>query len=294
MTRLLHIPKTFRLQIVSSFLLVLLPVLIFLAVSVEFFLIPSIRENAKQDLTNSTRVLTGSIRASAAATIRNHLKAIAEKNREIAEQHIALVNQGVLSQEEAIKRLRAIFFSQRIGSSGYIYCLNRHGITVVHPNHDIENTDITGFDFVRTQLERKEGYIEYDWQNPGEESPRPKALYMVYYQPLDWIISVSSYREEFYELLDTNDFSDAVSSLHFGESGYAYVFNQEGKMLIHPRLEYLANLSELDPTSDIFAPMLSNGSGSIEYTWQNPGESKSRKKFAVFENVPEYGTCLSG
>ena len=100
---LLHrFSKTFRYQIVSSFLIVLLPVLVFLAVAVEFFLIPSMRQNAKQELTNSTRVLTGSIRASAAATIRNHLKAIAEKNREIAEQHMVLVNQGVLSRAEAV------------------------------------------------------------------------------------------------------------------------------------------------------------------------------------------------
>jgi PAS domain S-box-containing protein len=281
--------KTFRYQIVSSFLIVLLPVLVFVAVTVEVFLIPSIRQNTKQELSNSTRVLTGSIRASAAATIRNHLKAIAEKNREIAEQHMALVNQGVLSREEAVQRLRAIFFSQRIGRSGYIYCLDHQGIAVVHPNKDVENTDIARFDFVRTQLERKEGYVEYDWQNPGEDAPHPKALYMVYFKQLDWIISVSSYRAEFYELLDTNDFRDAVSSLHFGESGYSYVFNKEGKMLIHPKLEYLTGLSQFDPASDIFAPMLASGSGNIEYDWQNPGETELRKKFAVFESVPEYG-----
>ena len=289
MSLLSHVSKTFRYQIATSLFLILVPLLIFLVVAFEFFVIPSLRQNAKQELTNSTRVLTGSIRASAGATIRNHLKAIAEKNREIARQHMALVSQGVLSREEAVQRLRAILFSQRIGNSGYIYCLDHKGTAVVHPNRDVENTDLTGFDFVRTQLARKEGYVEYDWQNPGENEPQAKALYMVYFEPLDWIISVSSYRAEFYELLNTDDFREAVSSLHFGESGYSFVFNREGQMLIHPKLDHLASLSQLDPASDIFAPMLTSGSGNLEYDWKNPEDPAPRRKFAVFESVPEYG-----
>ncbi|MBU1234005.1 MAG: cache domain-containing protein, partial [Proteobacteria bacterium] len=145
------------------------------------------------------------------------------------------------------------------------------------------------FEFVRTQIARKEGYIEYDWQNPGETISRSKALYMVYFEPLDWIISVSSYRDEFYELLDPKDFHDVVSSLQFGESGYAYVFNKEGKALIHPRLEYLTNLLQFSIEPDILESMLSRGSGQIEYTWKNPEELESRRKIAVFESLPEYG-----
>lgn len=272
--------------------MVLLPALILLAVAVEYFLIPSMQQSAKQELTNSTQVLTQSIRASAGALIRNHLKAIAEKNREIANQHLSLVDQGLLTREEAISRLHSILLSQQIGTSGYIYCLNQSGKVVVHPNKEVENTDVTRFEFVREQLKRKEGYLEYDWQNPGEQSSRPKALYMVYVEPLDWIISVSSYRAEFNELLDLKDFRDAVLSLQFGKSGYAYVFNKEGKTLIHPIFSYLTDLTTINPASDVFKPMLTQDSGVIEYAWRNPEESSPRKKIAVFEGVPEYGWII--
>ncbi|MGB3221383.1 MAG: cache domain-containing protein [Desulforhopalus sp.] len=270
----------------------LLPLLIFLAVSTKFFLIPLLRENVKQDLTNSTRLLTSSIRVGAEVAIRNHLKAIAEKNREVAVQHIALVEQGILSKKDAINRIKSIFLSQRIGSSGYIYCLDSNGIAVIHPNDAIENTDNTRFHFVREQLRSKEGYLEYDWQNPGENSPLPKALYMVYFEPLDWIISVSSYKSEFYELLDPKDFREAVSSLEFGESGYAYVFDQEGTILIHPKLKYLRSLFQEESVTEILKPMLSRGSGIIEYAWRNPEESEDRLKIAVFETVSEYGWVI--
>jgi PAS domain S-box-containing protein len=285
-------PGTFRFRIFASFLMALLPLLIFLAVTTEFYLIPSLKKSVKQDLTNSTGLLTSSIRASAGVTIRNHLKAIAEKNREVAEQHLALVEQGILSKEDAVKRLKSIFLSQRIGSSGYIYCLDSGGFTVVHPKEAVEDTDNTRFDFVREQLKSKEGYLEYDWRNPGESSPRPKALYMVYFEPLDWIISVSSYKSEFYELLDPRDFREAVASLQFGESGYAYVFNQDGKILIHPKLNYLNNLSQEASISEILKPMLFRGSGIIEYAWRNPEEPENRRKIAVFESMSEYGWTI--
>jgi PAS domain S-box-containing protein len=289
--KLKKITEMFRYRIVGSFLIVFLPVMIVLAVAVEYFLIPSMQQNIKQELTNSTRVLVDSIRASAGALVRNHLKAIAEKNREIAARHLGMVDQGLLSQEEAVKRLKSIILSQKVGSSGYVYCVDHTGIAVVHPNKNVENenTDNIHFDFVREQLKRKEGYLEYDWQNPGEEYSRPKALYMVYFEPLDWIISVSSYRSEFNELLDPNDFREAVSSLQFGESGYAYVFTKEHKVLIHPSLPYLGDLSQVDSASDIVDQMIAQRSGIIEYTWRNPKESTPRKKIAVFESMPEYG-----
>ena len=52
------------------------------------------------------------------------------------------------------------------------------GIAVVHPDKDVENTDNTEFAFVLEQLKLKEGYLEPEWKNPGEEFPRQNALYM--------------------------------------------------------------------------------------------------------------------
>ena len=60
--------------------------------------------------------------------------------------------------------------------------------------------------FIQAQIKRKEGYLEYNWKNPEENTERPKALYMTYFQPWDWIISVSSYKSEFSKLIDVKDF----------------------------------------------------------------------------------------
>ncbi|MCP3873312.1 MAG: hypothetical protein GY699_09195 [Desulfobacteraceae bacterium] len=83
---------------------------------------------------------------------------------------------------------------------------------------------------------KKIGYIEYNWANPGETTKRPKALYMTHFVPWDWIISVSSYREEFRELLNIDDFNRNILSITFGKTGYSYVMDSKGLMVIHPKL----------------------------------------------------------
>lgn len=281
-----------RSRIFASFLLALLPVLILFIAAIEILLVPAISVDVRQDLANSTQLLKKSIQTGATVAVRNHLKAIADKNAEIVAHHIEQVAQGVMSREEAIRRVRAILLSQRIGTSGYIYCIDSQGIAVIHPNAEVEHTDNTGFDFVRRQIQSKQGYMEYSWKNPGEKTTRSKALYMTYFEPLDWIISVSSYRSEFDELVNINDFRDMVLSLRFGKSGYAYVVNQDGDTLIHPQLSDYNALRQGDLPSEFLQTMIETGAGSIEYNWQNPDEVKSRKKIAVYVTIPEYGWII--
>lgn len=287
-----HQRHTLRKRIFFSFLAVLLPVVVFCVAAIEIFLVPAISATARQELHNATLMLKSAVQTAADVAVRNHLKAIAEKNAEIVTHLLDRVAAGELSLEQAKTRAREILLAQRIGSSGYIYCLDSQGMAVVHPNPGVENTDNTRFAFVREQMARKQGYIEYEWQNPGEERARPKALYMTYVAGLDWIIAVSSYRAEFRELIDIGDFRDLVLSPRFGASGYAYVVNQQGDTLIHPVLYDFNALRQSEQSSTFLRTMLDRGTGTIEYRWRNPGESAISDKIAVFESIAEYGWLI--
>jgi len=279
--------NTLRSRIIFSFFGALLPVLLLIVIGIELLLVPVVMSGIREDLSNSTKVIANSVRTGASMAIRNHLKSIAERHLAIARQFFLLVDQGLISKEDAVARLRKILLGQKVGTSGYTYCINSEGIAVVHPNAGVENTDNIRFGFVRRQIKMKEGYIEYDWQNPGEPSLRPKALYMVYFEPLDWIISVSSYREEFSSLLSADDFKDTVLSLSFGESGYAFVFNRRGDIIIHPVFEGMNILEQDELPSGFAREMLINRSGMVEYVWKNPEDPGYRKKIAVYETIPE-------
>ena len=231
-----RLTRSLRSRFFLSFMAAFLPVVVVLALSVEIFYVPWLKTRSLNELSTATRVLTQAVRAGASVAVRNHLQAIAEAAREITLQHLRLVDQGVLERDEALARVKAILLGQKIGTSGYIYCLNSQGRITLHPSAAVQDSNLSDFDFIREQMKRKEGYIEYDWRNPGEPVARAKALYMTYVPELDWIISVSSYRAEFHELLDPADIRDVVLSARFGKTGYAWVVSHSGEVLIHPKL----------------------------------------------------------
>ncbi|MCG8614750.1 MAG: cache domain-containing protein, partial [Desulfobacterales bacterium] len=192
----------------------------------------------------------------------------------------------------AINIIEEIFLNQSIGISGYIYCLNSKGDVLIHPNDRVKGTNISEFEFVREQMRVKDGYLEYAWKNPGEQEERPKALFMVYYKPLDWIISVSSYRDEFSYLVDINEFRESVLAYQSGNSGYAFVIDEDGNALIHPGFEGSNLLSQPREFSMVIQKILARKEGKFTYMWRNPNENKPREKIIIFRHLPEYGWLI--
>ena len=144
----------------------------------------------------------------------------------------------------------------------------------IYPNFDSKI-------FVRWQ---KKGYIEYDWKNPGETKARSKALYMLYFAPWDWIISVSTYRNEFIHLVNVEDFRKDVLDLHSGPSGYAFVFDGQGNALIHPKLQGVNLLKADNLPSQYLLEMHRHKTGKIIYPWKNPDEVSARLKLVIFNH----------
>lgn len=60
---------------------------------------------------------------------------------------------------------------------------------------------------------------------------------MTYFKPWDWIISASSYREEFSDLVKIEDFRDSILSIRIGKSGYPYIMDSKGTTIVHPYLQ---------------------------------------------------------
>lgn len=282
----------FRNKLLLSFLTVLIPLILIGSLLYYYHMKTIIESNIEKELQASSSSLIDLIHTSADISIKNRLQAIAEKNFEIAEYFYSKHRSGLLTREEAIKTIEEIFLNQSIGISGYIYCLNSQGDLIIHPNDRLKGTNVASYDFIKQQMSLKEGYIEYDWKNPGEAKQRPKALYMIYYKPLDWIISVSSYRNEFNYLVDINEFEKNVLSFKSGKSGYAFVLDMRGNALIHPSLKGKNLLDQdIEPSSSI-QQILSMKSGKLNYMWKNPEEKVAREKIIIFKQLPEYNWII--
>ena len=249
----------------------------------------SIESNIESELKNSTNTILNMVRTSAAVSLKNYFRAVAEQNKDAAAYFYSKYQQGIFTEQEAKQEAASFFLGQVIGNSGYIYCIDSKGVIKVHPQKALIGVNISEYNFANQQKKRKNGYLEYDWKNPGEKFKRPKALYMSYFKQWDWIISVTSYREEFSKLVKIDDFRESILSLRFGLTGYSYVMDLKGNLIIHPELEGKNIMNVRDANGRLFIQEVCKlKKGKITYSWKNPHEAVAREKLVIFNYIPEY------
>ncbi len=248
----------------------------------------AVQHHIEDDLRFGTQTIVNMVETAVQGSITNYLRAVAEKNLEIAHKIHNRFLAGEITDAEARREMRRVFLEQTIGKTGYIYCIDSKGVATVHPNEQLEGENRLNFEFVRKQTRLKTGYIEYQWKNPGEQVMRPKALYMTYFAPYDWIISVSTYRDEFLALLPMEEIRSSIKALTFGESGYVFVADINGNIIVHPELEGQNFYDVTSENHSFFKRIAAKKSGQITYRWKNPGDTEAREKIAVFGYIPEY------
>jgi PAS domain S-box-containing protein len=247
----------------------------------------SLERNIERELQNSTTAIRNLVQTAVTGSIRNYLRAVADRNVEVVEHLYGRYRAGALTEEQARRRAEELILAQTIGQTGYVCCLDSRGVVVVHPERELLQRNLSEQRFVRELMERRRGYQEYQWRNPGEDTPQAKAMYMAYFAPWDWIVTVVAYRSEFVQLVNVDDFRDSILSLKFGASGYAFVADAEGRAIIHPKMQGADLTSGPDGPTGIYQAMRSRQSGRVRYAWQNPGEPRARQKLVIFDHIPE-------
>ena len=264
-------------------------IILSLGFSLLFFQVRgALRQKIKKELNQSNQTITDMIETTATVSIRNHLKAIAQKNREIVSYFYQKFLDGEISESDAKNKAAQVLLSQTVGDTGYLYCIDSKGIVVAHPQKEVLGHDFSFRKFIQKQISEKEGYLEYEWKNPGESLERPKALYMSYFEAWDWIISVSSYKSEFLRLIDIEDFKNGILNLTFGETGYSFILNSKGDAVIHPELT--GNVLAMNDANGFpfVREMIRLKKGHLTYWWKNPSEQHPREKFVAFDYIPAF------
>ncbi len=254
----------------------------------------AVEEQVHSELTNSTTSLLHLVQTTATGSVRSYLRGIAESDRSLVDSLYRRARAGEMTEEQAKETAAQILLAQRVGASGYVYCMRSDGTLAVHPSPTWQGANIADHGFAQEQIARKEGYLDYRWRNPGEDAARPKALYMVYFEPWDWIISVTAYREEFASLVNVDDFRRGVSSLRFGETGYSYIIDLHGTLIVHPKQEGVNILDSTDSAGRYFIrELIDRRHGEITYPWQNPDEPAPRTKLVAFDYLPDLGWIVA-
>lgn len=112
--------------------------------------------------------------------------------------------------------MRALLLDQgfgKIGTTGYLAGVDPKGVLVIHPRS--EGVDVRGYDFMGRAIAQKDGYLSF-------------------FEPGNLIVWASSYKDEFKSLVQPDDLSEFVLSAKFGASGYAFLRDSKGNLIIHP------------------------------------------------------------
>lgn len=277
--------RSIRWHIIMLFSMATTLVLILAGGSIYLFVDRIMRDNMMEKLAATTHSVKEVVENAAHLTIRNHLQTIARTNIDTLNLLEQQVQSGSMTKEAAMLLAKEIFLHQRIGDQSYVYVVNGQGIIQVHPVASLLQADLSGIDFIRQQMEMKNGLLDYTWKNPTDIRARPKTMAMAYFEPWDWIVSVSCYQNEFNFL--AKELRQGLKTQHFGRTGYAFIVNGQGDIILHPWL--MGNVRTLDNAvaTEVLTRIIEQKNGQFEYLWQDDVKAKPLRKIIFFHAIPE-------
>jgi len=254
-----------------------------------------VEKRIKNELESNIDLFHSLVQTSAELSIKNHLRTIVETNIEFLDVLNSQIKSGEISDKQARNYSKSFFTEQTIGKTGYIYTLSSDAEIVNHPKKSLINRNVYNNAFVKEMVNSKDGYIEYMWQNPDDEKPRKKALYFIHYKPWDLIIAASSYKSEFKNLLEIKDLRQNIQNLEFGKSGYAFIIDTDGNILLHPRVQG-RNIKDIDfPQGISFVKNIKNkNQGKVEYSRTENGKKHEKLIYFKYLEPFELIICASG
>ena len=161
-----------------------------------------------------------------------------------------LSKQAVLSKKAAQIKSIGWFRSIQI-PRGQVFVFNRTGRIIAHPNADIEGTSLATLKDIKgrkilTLIENNGGGMGgelavFFWKNPTDRAPTKKLGYFIPFHEWDWTVAATIDFEEI-EAESNRKLENIIvvlnktlDKIHIGKTGYVFLFDGTGKMLIPPR-----------------------------------------------------------
>lgn len=259
-----------------------------------YFVRQSLRENANIELRKTAQNMHRAAQALLSTAVSNYLRAITEKNIEFIEEQHAAYKTGRLTEREAKDLIQMHFNLQSVGTSGYLVAVRKRGERLFLDLHPfLPGSDCTTTEGCREWEKTRQGYLEYDWKNPADNSFRKKAAYLLEFPDWDWIVGASSYLDEFVKLVHVEELGNLLRPVRINRSGYFFLFDEEDTVLIHPEFTNIDGTPLVNSKGENILKLLrASTDGYLTYMWKNPSEKKERQKYAFIEKLEGYNWYL--
>ncbi len=137
--------------------------------------------------------------------------------------------------EQEIEQVSQIASELHIGQSGYIYLMSPQGVHLYHPF--LQGKKRGHLNHIQKQLSIDSGMSEYFHANPHEISRRAKVAYSMTLPSGNTLVA-TTYKEELMYLVDLEGLKDKLRKYAFGDSGYVYIVDLQGNLVLHPDFEH--------------------------------------------------------
>ncbi|MBB1315474.1 diguanylate cyclase [Aliivibrio sp. SR45-2] len=192
----------------------------------------TIRTSSFQAFNNSIEASYDIIDTALNESIRRYLKGIVTTSAEFINE---IESSSSLTQQQKNELIQTYINKSKIGASGYPYILNSKGKLLFHPI--FQGRDVKQYIHIQEQISKSDNFVEYLWTNPGEEKPRKKVTYSVYLKNIDFIVSASAYKDELLHFINKDILKTKLDKYQYGSTGYVYVIDLDGKLILHPNYE---------------------------------------------------------
>ncbi|MDX1301373.1 MAG: cache domain-containing protein [Photobacterium sp.] len=136
------------------------------------------------------------------------------------------------------------------------------------------------------------GFSSYHFLNPVTQKIEEKLTASFYFEPLNLVIATGEYistlrQDELEAALKT------ISSSKYGQNGYFWVQDKNGKVLAHPKTEIIGTVIP-STTSRIAARIQGQSEVFVKIAYENPTSKQTESKIAYARNIfPEWGWTIA-
>ena len=275
-----------RSRLLYGYLLIFLLVILVGNSIIYLFVRSTINKDIATELSSSTLANRLIIKTAVNNSIIDQLRIVVERNLEI----IIGIYQEDLKEVEAKRQAVKILASQSIGKTGFLYVVNSNGEIQAHPDSDLIGKSIANKDSRGRTIQPKYGYslTPQPKDRQTENWTWGKAHYRTYFGPWDWIISAAVSQDAFSSHLDLDELRKSILANQFGETGFSFVMDTKGNLVIDPKREGENIFNQEDSSGRTFIQEIcATKKGTMTYKWQPPGERATRKAQVYFDYVPE-------
>ncbi|CAH6832954.1 GGDEF domain protein [Vibrio chagasii] len=184
------------------------------------------------------------------------------------------------AEDQEIEQISEIASELHIGQSGYIYLTSPQGVHLYHPF--LQGKRRGHLTHIQKQLNIESGMIEYFHANPHEISRRAKVAYSIRLPSGNTLVA-TTYKEELMYLVDLDALKDKLRKYSYGDSGYVYIVDLQGELVLQPSVEHEHLKALIDDSSELLINKVgTEPEGHFSYSISDSNGTTSKNVFYKF------------